>query len=105
MLKPFAAVTQAQTLEQLQRALQITLRDIRDSAILNGNIVDVVFSSSANSDLLVMHGLSRVAIGYIPVSLSAAGIIYSSPTAVRSPLNEIILRSNTASLTATLWVF
>lgn len=105
MLKPFSGILQARSLEQLQKALQPILRDISDSSILNGNLVAVVFPSSANTDVTIEHGLSRTPTGYIPVAISAAGIIYSSPTSQAQPDLQLTLRSNTASLTATVWVF
>lgn len=70
--------------------------------------VTVTFPSTPNTDLVVNHKLSNVAnpesIEYHPTKLSAAGIVYNDQSASRKPwtTSYIVLRSNVASLQATL---
>lgn len=104
MLQPFKGFTPGNG-DATQRQIQERLREIYGVGILGGNLVTVSFPSTANADLVVEHKLGRSTVGYIPVSLSAAGIVYSSPSNNQAPDLQIILRSNTASLRATLWIF
>lgn len=91
--------------DQLQRQLQSVLRELYLTPIINGNLIEFTFPSSANTDAKVNHGLGRAAIGYFPVSLSAAATIYLSSTVNQNDQNEIILKCNASSTVTKLWIF
>lgn len=90
--------------DQFQRQLSTTLKDLYGVEIIRGNIIEVEFGT-ANTDQSIEHGLSRAATGYLPVSLSAAGSIYTSTTVNKNPMKEIILKASVSSLSAKIWIF
>lgn len=111
MLKEFSSLRMMQGpgdaagLDLMQRQIQTSLKDIYGVEIIKGQLLEVTFPSGANTDLRISHGLGRIPVGFIPVYLSAAGIVYNSPTVAAAPREEIILRANAASLSAKLWIF
>lgn len=111
MLKEFTSLrlmqspSDANGLDQMQRQLQTLLKALFGVEISKGRLLEVSFPSSANTDVSVRHGLGRVPQGFIPVSLSAAGIVYNSSTVAAAPRDEIILKASVASLVTKLWIF
>lgn len=111
MLKEFTSLllvsspSDVQGFGQLQRQLQTLFKSLFGVEISKGRLVEVTFPSSANTDLKIAHGLGRVPLGFFPVYLSAAGIVYNSSTVAAAPKDEIILKANTSSLVTKLWIF
>jgi hypothetical protein len=111
MLKEFTALSfmsspaDAAGLDRMQRQVQTLFKSIFGVQIIKGSLIDVTFPASANSDIKIQHGLGRVPQGFIPVYLSAAGIVYNSSSVAGAPRDEIILKASVSSLVTKLWIF
>lgn len=104
-LRMMSSTIDASGMDMQQKQIQRLFRDLFDVPISKGEIIDLTFPVAANADYKFQHNLNRAPSGYTPIMLSAAGIIYSSPTVVQVPDKEIILRSSVGSLRAKIWLF
>ncbi len=89
-------------LQRVQENAGITLDELTNIEILNGNLISVILSSS---DTQVAHKLHRPALGYFVVRCSSpGGIVFDSAT-INSLPNEFLILKATATVTVTLWIF
>lgn len=71
---------------------------------IRSSIVPVKFSTTANQNIQILHGLNAQPIGYIPIQTSAACSIYNGNSLVMNA-TFINLKCSVAGITATILVF
>lgn len=74
------------------------------SGIPSSSLVSSTTPATPDTTFPVPHGLDRVPVGYIAVSLSAAAILYSAPDKA-STVEVLFLRCDTASVDCAILVF
>jgi hypothetical protein len=110
----FAAFQVFQTADRITKLLQdnskasfdpIVASPIIDGALVSLGDTKTPAFKTANTDVTVYHTLGRAPVGYFVAGLSAAAIIFTSPTANSKPTSQIIMQASAALQTASLWFF
>lgn len=96
-----AATFQRYSTKQMQDIVNVLNKGVLFADNFDAQIIDVVFSA-ANTSTAVTHNLQRTALGYYPLKLSAAAIIYDGSGS--NTQNEISLKAS-AACTAKVLIF
>ena len=81
---------------------KISFGDSHGSDNIDGVMITAAFTVGANSDQTFTHNLGRVPVGYIVLSKSAAGDVYTG--SVSATATQITLRNTSTSVTDVLFI-
>lgn len=98
---PDRAVTQIQ--HNVREVLNSTQEDLNNRLKTTPAASGVAFKT-ADTDVVVQHGLGRASKGFTPSNPTAGAVIYLSPTKNPNPETQVILRAS-APVTADLLIF
>ena len=104
-MKPFVLPNcSTRDTQELCNSLQRVFNSLEPNPLLNNPNVIKGQVFGLGTDLIVNHKLNRAIVGFIPVNLNAAAILYVSPTTNPLPNQQIILRAS-AAVTADILFF
>jgi len=95
----------SQDFQLLQDNVQAALTPLQALPFVGGNLVTGLQfdTDTADTDLVVNHGLGRQVQQFWPLSQQAAGSVYLSPSRNPSPGTQIILRSSVAGMQCSVY--
>ena len=94
---------QNQSVTQTQSNVNTALKQIANSAIIDGVLIKNIDVGTA--DTIVNHKLGREPLGWIVVRKNEAGEIYESSTVNKNRDKFLILRGSTATTDTNFWIF
>tara|TARA_R100000084_G_C4602578_1_gene124003 strand:+ start:506 stop:829 length:324 start_codon:yes stop_codon:yes gene_type:complete len=94
---------QNQSVTQTQSNVNTALKQIANSAIIDGVLIKGVNVGTA--DTIVNHKLGREPLGWIVIKKNEAGEIYESSTVNKNRNKFLILKGSTATTDTNFWIF
>jgi hypothetical protein len=94
---------QNQNVTQTQSNVNTALKQIANSAIIDGVLIKGVNVGTA--DTIVNHKLGREPLGWIVIKKNEAGEIYESSTVNKNRDKFLILKGSTATTDTNFWIF
>jgi hypothetical protein len=94
---------QNQSVTQTQSNVNTALKQIANSAIIDGVLIKGVNVGTA--DTIVNHKLGREPLGWIVIKKNEAGEIYESSTVNKNRDKFLILKGSTATTDTNFWIF
>lgn len=94
---------QNQNVTQTQSNVNTALKQIANSAIIDGVLIKGINVGTA--DTIVNHKLGREPLGWIVVKKNEAGEIYESSTVNKNRDKFLILKGSTATTDTNFWIF
>ena len=94
---------QNQSVTQTQSNVNTALKQIANSAIIDGVLIKGVNVGTA--DTIINHKLGREPLGWIVIKKNEAGEIYESSTVNKNRDKFLILKGSTATTDTNFWIF
>lgn len=91
-------------IQELVNSLIRVFNSIDTNPLLNNPRIAKTNVFTSGVDLVINHKLNRIPIGYIPINLNAAAIIFTSSTLNNMTKTQVILQAN-ANVTADILFF
>lgn len=90
--------------QELTSSLVRVFNSIDTNPLLNNPRISKGNIFTSGMDLVINHKLNRLPVGYIPINLNAAAIIFTSSTLNNMTKTQVILQAN-ANVTADILFF